>query len=120
MLSGQFLRHPDRGALPHDNIHQQPLFLVRLEGKQDFGVPNGDSPLLEERLRIRVQVKKPHGVGDRGSALADAFGDLILGETEIAMEPFVGAGLFDGIEIFALEVLDQRELEHLAIACLCG
>ena len=79
-------------------------------------MPDGNSSLLEERLRSGVQVEKPYGVRDRRSALANAFGDLILGETEIAMEPFVRAGLLDGIQIFALEVFDQSELENLAIA----
>ncbi len=117
LLSRQLFRHPDRCALPHNDIHQQPLLLVRLEGKQDFSMPDGDSPLFEERLRTRLQVEKPHGIRDRRSAFADAFGDLILGESEIAMEAFVGAGLLDGIEIFTLEILDESELQHLAIAC---
>ena len=116
MLSGQFFSHPDRGSLPHNHIHEQPLFLVRLEGKQDFGMADGNPPLFEERLRTRVQVEKPHRVCNRRAALADALGDLILGETEIAMEPFVRAGLLDWIQILALEVLDERELKHLAIA----
>jgi hypothetical protein len=117
LLSGQLFRHPNGCALPHNDIHQQSLLLVRLEGKQDFSMPDGDSPLFEERLRTRVQVEKPHGVRDRRSAFADAFGDLILGESEIAMEAFVGAGLLDGIEIFALKIFDESELQHLAIAC---
>jgi hypothetical protein len=117
LLSSQFFRHPDRGSLSHNHIHEQPLFLVRLEGKQDFGVPNGNPPLLEERLRSRVQVEQSHRVCKRRSTLADALGDLILGEAEIAMEPLVRAGLLDWIEILALEVFDKRELKDLAIAC---
>src|SRR5262245_43117014 len=78
---------------------------------------NGNPPLFEERLRTWVQVEQPHGICNRGSAFANAFGDLVLGQAEIAMEPLVCACLLDRIEIFALEVLDKSEFKHLAIAC---
>ena len=52
--------------------------------------------------------------------LPTRLGDVVLGQAEIAMEPFVRAGLLDRIEVLALEVLDQREFEHLSIARLAN
>jgi len=94
------------------------LFLVGFEGEQHLGMAHRNAPLFEKRLSVRLEVQKPHGVCYRGAALANALGDVVLSQAEIAVEPFVGAGLFDGIEIFALEIFNQREFKHLPVACL--
>ncbi len=50
-----------------------------------------------------------------GRALADPLGDLLVREAEALLQGAVGLGLFDRIQVGALEVLDQGELEQLAI-----
>ena len=78
----------------------------------------GYSAMLKKGLSIRIEIQKSHGVGYRGPALADPLGDLVLCQSEITVKPGVGAGLFDGIKIFALEVLNQCQFEHLSVAGL--
>jgi len=44
--------------------------------------------------------------------------DLLLREREFLDETRVGFGFLDGVEVGALEILDERELEHVAVAGL--
>ena len=46
---------------------------------------------------------------------ADAAADLLAGEPELVDEQRAGAGLLDRVEVLAGHVLDQRELERLAV-----
>ncbi len=55
------------------------------------------------------------GVGDRGSRLADPRRNLLLRQLEVLLQRAVGLGLFHRIEVGALEVFDQGELEKLAV-----
>ena len=57
------------------------------------------------------QPQQPDIVGNRRAILPDRLRDLFLGQTEIVGEAAVGRGLLDGIEILALNVLDQRRRE---------
>ena len=52
------------------------------------------------------------------AALADDLGDLVLAVFELVGERLIAAGLFERVEIGALHVLDDRELERLAVVDL--
>ena len=62
-----------------------------------------------------MEFQKAHAIGNGGAALADFGGDFFLLEAELAGQPAVGGGFFNGIEIGALDVLNQGQLEHLLI-----
>jgi lipoyl(octanoyl) transferase len=79
-------------------------------------VTNREPFLHHPRLHLRVQVEQTHRIRDGGAGFADLLGDVFLLELEIAGEPGKGARFFDGVEIFALKVLDQRQLEDVLIA----
>ena len=64
------------------------------------------------------ELEQAQEVGDRGAVLAGALRHLLLGEAEFAGEALVGAGLLDGIEILALEVLDDGDLHGLLVGDL--
>src|SRR5215471_9362611 len=50
------------------------------------------------------------------AALADRLGDIALAPPEFLHEPAVGLGLLERRQILALQVFDQRDLQHLGIA----
>jgi hypothetical protein len=56
----------------------------------------------------------------RRRAFADFHGDFFLGEGELAGELGVAEGLFDGVEVFALEVFDEGEFEDGAVIGFAG
>src|SRR4051812_46013000 len=48
--------------------------------------------------------------------LVDELAKLLLGVGIIVDEPFIGLGLLDRVEVLALDILDQRDLERLLVA----
>ena len=57
------------------------------------------------------QLQQPEGVGHRGPALAHPGRHLLVGQAELVDELLVGGGLLQGVEVDAVEVLDQRLLQ---------
>ena len=71
--------------------------------------------VLNERLDLSRQFQKPKRVRHMAAAFADDFGKLLLAVIEALDQLAIAAGLFDGIEVRALNVLDDRELEHFLV-----
>ena len=61
------------------------------------------------------ELEQPERVGHRRSGPADPRRDLVLAEPELVDQLPVGLGGLERIEVLALEVLDERELELVAI-----
>jgi hypothetical protein len=57
------------------------------------------------------ELEQPNGVGDGRSILANARGDLVVGEVKLGGQALERRRFLDRIEILALQVLDQRPLE---------
>ena len=57
---------------------------------------------------LERQPEKSRDVGDRRAILADGVGDLLLREMEFVRESAVGVRFLHRVEIFALEVFDER------------
>jgi len=74
--------------------------------------------LLEVGLHLGVEFQKPHGVGHRRTALANAFADLFLSEAKLLGQTLVGRRLLNRIESLALEVFDEGQLQNFLVACL--
>lgn len=70
---------------------------------------------LDDRIGKRKQALQ---VGDMAAALVHHARDLGLRQAFAFRQTIVGARLFDGIEVFALEVLDQRERHDVTLAQL--
>jgi hypothetical protein len=60
-------------------------------------------------------LEETEGVGDGDAAATDFLGDLFLGEVELGLELGVALGFFEGVEVFALEILDEGEFEDFAV-----
>jgi hypothetical protein len=58
------------------------------------------------------KLEQAKSVRDRASVLAHTFGHELLGQVELEGHSFVGARLVDRVEIFPLQVLDKRKLQH--------
>ena len=73
------------------------------------------APDARSFLHFRRQFEQPHVVGDRRAVLADAGGDGLLRQVEFVGQAPVGLRFLDRIQILALDVFDQRDLEHLVV-----
>ena len=72
----------------------------------------GQAALFEEFLDRLFEFQQADGVCNGGAVFAGTFGDLLLGEVEFVGQALKCVCLLDGIEILALEVLDQRHFER--------
>ena len=80
-----------------------------LDAEQGLGVTGGKLALAEETLDVVVEGEEADAVGDRRAGLAEALGDGVLREVEVAHERGEAEGFIDRIEVGSLEVLDERE-----------
>ena len=67
-------------------------------------------------LHLGRQFCQPHHVGDVAAALADDLGDLVLAAFEFVGQRVIALRLFHRVEVFALHVFDDRDLERVAVA----
>ena len=71
--------------------------------------------VADEILDRQRQFQQPQRVGHDGAAFADLAGDFLLGELELFGQLRVAVGFLDGVEIFALEIFDERQFQHRAV-----
>src|SRR6185369_7579318 len=78
----------------------------------------GEGTGFELRQHLDGQSQQPERVCYRRTTFAHTSRDLLLAEMEFVCQPLVGTRFLDGIQVLALQVFDQRELERLAIVCV--
>ena len=78
-------------------------------------MPDRDEILSHPCLHLLMQIEQSHRVGDRGPASADFLRDLFLTHSKFIGKPGVTLRFFDRIEISALQILDQRDLQDFEI-----
>ena len=77
--------------------------------------PSVSAPRLDQLEHLVGQLEQADEVRDRDAALADPAADLLLREPEVVDERRARARLLDRVEVLARHVLDQRQLEPLAV-----
>ena len=82
MGSNQLLGISDRPVGADEFLCQKALASMILDGEEHLGMSEAQPSLLEMGLHLGVEFQKTHGVGHRGTALADALADLFLSEAE--------------------------------------
>ena len=103
--------------MANDLLGEQFLLILRFEREQDFGVADGNAILGEPALDLGMQIEQAHAVRNRSPALADLLGDVFLAQSKLAGEAGEGIGFFNRIEVLALEVFDEGELENILVRC---
>ena len=83
---------------------------------QRAGMAGRQFALGDIGLHLRRQFGQPHHVGDMAAALADDLCDVFLAAFEFVGERVIALRLFHRVEIFALHVLDDHDLERVAVA----
>src|SRR5438552_2217252 len=81
-------------------------------------MPGSEASARQLALDRLGKPQQPERVRDRRAALADARGDLFLRVTEVVEQALVRRRFLERREVVALDVLDERELEALAIGDL--
>ncbi len=111
----QLLDGPNRQPLGDDAL-RQPLRLLRvLHGEQRARMPGGKHTGGDTSLHGRRQVQQADRVGDRGPGPPNALGQLLMGGAEVFQQLGVRRRLFQRVELFAVQVLQQGVPEHVVI-----
>lgn len=116
ILSQSFGSSDGEGFL-EDLVAGEELAVLVLDGEDGFGMSNAEAALCDEDLDVVVKFEKAHGIGDTGAGFADAAGDFFLLHRELLGEADVTGGFFDGVEVFALKVLNEGHFEHVTVGC---
>ena len=96
-------RRPDRPALGIGRADQR------------AGMAHRQRAIDRPAPHRRRKFEQSQQVGDMAARLVDELGQRVLGMAEIADQPPIGLGLLDRVEVLALDILDQRDLERLGI-----
>ncbi len=83
--------------------------------KQCTRMTGGNRPLRDKTPAHFWKVEQAHGVGDMGATFSDDFGEFRLGIAKVSAKPLIAPGLFDSVEVGALHVFNNRQLQRLAI-----
>ena len=93
------------------------LLRICLERQQRTGVPAGKLAAFQQLAHIGAESEQAQAVCHGRARFADARGGFLLRHLIVFHQGLVALGLFDGVEILALQVFDQRQLGHLAVVC---
>jgi len=75
--------------------------------------------MLEHGAHVFGQADQPQQVGNGGAGFTHSLCHLGLGQAELFLQALEGKGFFDRVQVFALDVLDQRHgdggfIRHIA------
>ena len=89
--------------------HAQLLFRHR---QQRAAVPCGELAFFDPFLNLLFQLKQPSRVRYGGAILSGSLGHGFLGQVKLVHQPLEGPGSFHGVQVFALDVFDQRHFQR--------
>ena len=96
-------------------LGQQLQLAGNLETQKDLGMARRELLLGDQPLHFVGEIEQAYRVGHRRTRFADAFGDLLLGHLELLGQRAIAFRFLDEIQILALQVLDQRDLQGLTV-----
>src|ERR1700722_8296470 len=79
------------------------------------GVARAEPPRRDAFLNGRRQVQQPQGIADMRARPAYLAREFFVGSAEIIEELLVGRGLFQRVELLAVQVLDQGVSEQVVV-----
>lgn len=89
-----------------------------LERQQGARVAHAELPSGHRIAHVVGQLEQAQEVRDRRTVLADGGGNLLLRQRELVCETAIPQRAIDRVEIFPLDVLDERPLEKLGFLAL--
>jgi len=113
----QVFRLPHRKAAQDDALCHA-LLPAPFERQQGARVAHLELAVEDHRLHRLLQIAQPEQVGGGGPRAADRLGGFLMGELELLDQPLHPIRLLEGVEILALDVLDQRHGERRGVGHL--
>src|SRR6516162_3478449 len=98
-----------RQTLARDQQRDLGLLASLAEAEQRAGVTHLEGALLEELAHLGRELQQAQEVRDTRARAADRLCDLLMRQAEFAHQALERARLLEGIEVLALNVLDERD-----------
>ena len=76
---------------------------------------HGQAASLEILLQYLGQFEQAQRIGNRGAVLANVLCHILLPQVKLGLQTLIGPRLVQRVEIFALQVLQQRQSQHFFI-----
>ena len=105
----------DRETLRNDPFGEQFLRPLVGQPEQRARVPRGEHPGRHLRLHGGGEVQQPQDIGDLRTAAVNPLGEFLLGAVEVAQELLVGERFLQGVEVGAVQVLQERVAEERVV-----
>ena len=85
------------------------------ECQQGTGMAGRDDAGSYAALYQRRELEQPQRVGHLRARASDAVSQLFMGGTEVLKQLLVGGGLFEGVQLAAVQVFQQSVAEEVVI-----
>src|ERR1700716_351812 len=118
MACDQPLRAANSRVATQDRFGKKELLRGLCHGQENFRVADRKKILSQPDLDLRMEIEQTQRVRDCSAASTDLRRDIFLAHTKFPRQPRVSLRFFDWVEIGALEILDERNLEDFEIAYL--
>ena len=105
----------DAQAVANDFLRCDFLGISVSDSENRSRMTKGEEAVADVILDVGMELEEAKEIRDGGAVLADFSGGFLLRQGKIFDELAVAEGLFDGIEIFALKVFDEREFEDFSV-----
>ena len=86
-----------------------------LDGEKSARVPRAQAPVFDHFADGSVQPQQAKSVGNGNAFFAGTFGGFLLREVKFLNQTIEGLRLFDGIQVFALEIFDKRDFHGFVV-----
>ncbi len=116
----QTLGLPDVQAFLDDAFGGELLLFLVGDAENDLGMADRQPALADIILDDWRQFQQPHGVGHHRAAFADLDRNFLLGELELPGQLLVTMRFLDGVEVFTLQVFDERQFQHRPVVGFAG
>ena len=110
-LFDQSFHLPDREALSGSLLGKLSLQFRRRQAENRSRMAHGKAPFGHQKLDFARQPQQANHVRDGGSILACPRCDLLVAEVHFRVQPLQRLRGFHRIQVFALDVLDERNFE---------
>lgn len=117
-LTDDLLDLPDGEAVGHRPLRQLQLAPLRLQRQKRPGMPPGKPAVGDRFPHFFGQLQQPQRIRHGGPVLSDGGGNLFLRQPELLLQPLVSFGLLNRVEVFSLEIFNQRQLKRIPVTDL--
>ena len=88
-----------------------------LKREERARLSHGEDTVRDKCLYLLGEPQEADAVRNRRAAACHAACQFLLREAELRQQLFIGTRLLDGVQVLALDVLNESHLRHLCIRC---